>query len=80
LTSYTLDVFHGADPAPRQVWRWRLVCQANGKIVATSGEPFDSKANALRAGVKLIAGIKQGGLAIYVDQKAVATVSDTKSR
>ena len=29
-------------------FRWRLVA-ANGQIVASSGEPFDSKANAKRA-------------------------------
>lgn len=31
-----------------QDWRWRLRA-ANNEIIATSGESFDSKANAIRA-------------------------------
>jgi uncharacterized protein YegP (UPF0339 family) len=30
-------------------WRWRLVAVENGRIVAVSGESFDSKQNAERA-------------------------------
>lgn len=36
------------DPKPGK-WRWRVRAPRNGKIVATSGENFDSSGNAKRA-------------------------------
>ncbi len=38
-----LEVFQGLDG-----WRWRLRAR-NGKLIATSGEAFDSRGNARRA-------------------------------
>ncbi len=37
----------------KQVWRWNVRAR-NGKIMCTSGEPFYSKANAMRAAIRFI--------------------------
>jgi uncharacterized protein YegP (UPF0339 family) len=41
-------IFKGADAK----WRWHLKA-ANQRIIATSGESFDSKSNAKRAGLRV---------------------------
>lgn len=52
-------------------WRWRLVA-GNGATVATSGESFASKANAIRAArrVKELAATAS----VPADPKTVATI------
>ena len=47
-----VEIFKGAD----EKWRWRLKA-ANHKVIATSGESFDSKPNAERAAER-VTGLK----------------------
>jgi hypothetical protein len=48
------EVWQGAQPAPRQVWRWHLKSlTGKAKVVATSGEAFDTRGNAIRAGKRM---------------------------
>jgi len=43
----------GKGTKAKQVWRWHVRAR-NGKIMCTSGEPFYSKANAMRAAIRFI--------------------------
>lgn len=52
-TGDRVEIFKGDDG----LWRWRLKA-ANHKIIATSGESFDSKSNAKRAGIRVTGSTK----------------------
>lgn len=49
---YKIELFKTKSKG-KQVWSWHLRAP-NGKLFATAGEPFSSKANATRAAIRMI--------------------------